>query len=373
MEIAVNTSCLTKDENSVQSIFIREVFQRLTALHKDSDFIFIFDEAPASGTAFWNNAAVLTGLPVNTFLKKIVWYNVKLPQLLRKHKAEVLVTPGFCSLVAKVPQCLILPDVSYMHSSAQLNKRQFGLYKRNIGRAVKKANRVIVLSGYEKDLLGKNYNIAADKIDVVRPGLNDIYQPITAQQREQVKEAYADGFEYFICRGKISNNSNLTNLLKAFSFFKKRQKSSMKLLLASTSALEDEAFIERFRLFRFKEEVKLLPGLGANELAKIVSAAYANIFSSLSEDLVIALPQALGAGVPVITTGMEPSREICKEAALYIDEKSFEDIALKMMEIFKDEALGKALIEKGKLRAENFSWDAASEAVWKSVQKAKRK
>ena len=37
--------------------------------------------------------------------------------------------------------------------------------------------------------------------------------------RELIKEKYAEGREYFVCIGSAGLNSNLVNLLKAFSFF----------------------------------------------------------------------------------------------------------------------------------------------------------
>ena len=59
------------------------------------------------------------------------------------------------------------------------------------------------------------------------------------EEKELIKEKYADGKAYFLFSGDINQRSNLINLLKAFSFFKKRQKSNMLLLIAGNA---DEAF-----------------------------------------------------------------------------------------------------------------------------------
>ena len=91
-----------------------------------------------------------------------------------------------------------------------------------------------------------------------------------------MKGKYADGNEYFIYTGEIGSNKNLLNLLKAFSAFKKRQKSNMQLLIAGKPGWKYEEFLENLRLFRFKEEVKLLEYLPLPEARKSNSISLCN-------------------------------------------------------------------------------------------------
>jgi glycosyltransferase involved in cell wall biosynthesis len=53
---------------------------------------------------------------------------------------------------------------------------------------------------------------------------------------------------------------------------------------------------------------------------------------------------------------------------LYADTKNFKEIAVKMMQLFKDENLRKELIKKGKIQAEKFNWDITSDLIWKNIQ-----
>jgi glycosyltransferase involved in cell wall biosynthesis len=59
------------------------------------------------------------------------------------------------------------------------------------------------------------------------------------------------GNEYFIYSGEIGTHKNLLNLLKAFSAFKKRQKSNMQLLIAG-KCLDGNTkiFLKALRLFK---------------------------------------------------------------------------------------------------------------------------
>ena len=66
-------------------------------------------------------------------------------------------------------------------------------------------------------------------------GINKNNEPISFEKREKVKEEYADGNEFFLHAGNINEDKNLMNLLKAFSAFKKRQRSNMQLLIIGKS------------------------------------------------------------------------------------------------------------------------------------------
>jgi glycosyltransferase involved in cell wall biosynthesis len=61
--------------------------------------------------------------------------------------------------------------------------------------------------------------------------------------------------------------------------------------------------------------------------------------------------------------------ETAADAALLADPNSPEDIAKQMLAIYKDETLRDELVQKGKLRAADFSWDITANLVWNSILK----
>ena len=65
-------------------------------------------------------------------------------------------------------------------------------------------------------------------------------------------------------------------------------------------------------------------------------------------------------------------QEIANEAALFADAISYDDIAAKMMMLYKDEKLRKQLIENGRLTAGQYSWDKTADLLWTSIVKACR-
>ncbi|MEO6188086.1 MAG: glycosyltransferase [Ginsengibacter sp.] len=369
MTIAVDKTGLEKGESNVIDVFIKEIFIRLTARHPDDNFILISEHAAAKCQSQSLNVSSIIATDIaNTFIKKAFGNRLNISRILKKYNTQILVSSQYFP-IKKIPQCFILPEGSFRFSAEPGNKRQFICLNKNTERAVKKANLIICFSEFTKTLTIEKYNLSSDKIQVVHPGSNVLYDPVSTEERERIKEEYSGGFEYFIFSGKISSANNIIHLLKGFSGFKKRQKSSMKLILASTFPISDEGFKKSFSLYRFKEEVVLLPGLTENEIAKITSAAYATIFPAFTCESVMELPNSMREQVPVIASQQEPFPEFCGEAALYFDDNSSEDIALKMMDIFKNEDLRKSIIEKGNTQLEKFSWEIASETFWNRLNK----
>ena len=89
------------------------------------------------------------------------------------------------------------------------------------------------------------YSVNEKKLNVVYPAAKEIFQPLNEMVKEEVRKKYCDEKNYFIYAGAIQQRNDLLNLLKAFSVFKKRQKSNWKLVLTGSLRQYDKKFIEQ--------------------------------------------------------------------------------------------------------------------------------
>jgi glycosyltransferase involved in cell wall biosynthesis len=370
MVIAVSTRFLEKDKCGEHGNFINEVFLRIAKHHQQHTFIFIFDKPYDPSFIFYENIIpVVTGPQAKNPAQWYIWYNIKIPAIIKKYKADIFVSnDGLCSLKIKVPQCMLMYDLAFLNS-IMIKKSHSLFYKKFTPKFIKKANVIVTPSDFIKADIIKNYKINDDKIQVVHGGVNENFIPVSNEERETVKQQYADGHEYFIYTGEIDAGKNLLNLLKAFSAFKKRQKSNMQLIIAGNPGRKYNEFTENIRLFRFKEEVKILENLPGEEIVKVTASAYAMVYPSISESFGTKVLQAMKCAVPVITSPDTVMAEICADAALYADPENFKAIAVQMMLIFKNETLRNTLIEKGKSQVKRYSWDTAAELFWKAIEK----
>lgn len=370
MIIAIYTRCLNRDEPGECGNYISQVFQRITKLHSAHTFIFIFDRPFECEFNFPVNVIpVITGPQKNTPANWFILYNIKIPLLLKKYKADVFVSMSFCSLTTKIPQCLILHELSFLQFPSFARKRNLSFHKRYTPRFVKKSKTVIAVSEFSKANIAEHYKVPQNKIQVAHAGIHEVYQSVSMQEREIMKEKYAEGNEYFIYTGEINPRNNLMNLLRAFSAFKKRQKSSMQLLITSEGEANYGELITSLASYKFRNDVKLLAGLPRHENVKIIASAYAMVYAPFYEEFGTSLLAAMKCEVPVITSSTGAMPEICSDAALYARPENFKEIAVKMMLLFKDEKLRKDLIENGKHQVQKFNWNNTAKQVWDSIEK----
>ncbi|MGH2566132.1 MAG: hypothetical protein ACRDE5_16555, partial [Ginsengibacter sp.] len=93
MIIAVDTRFLVKNKSNRYSNFIYEVFKRITHLHKEHTFIFISDHTLDAAFIFSDNVlTVIKGPRVKRSAQLLIWYNIKIPAILKKYKADAFVS-----------------------------------------------------------------------------------------------------------------------------------------------------------------------------------------------------------------------------------------------------------------------------------------
>lgn len=372
MVIAVNTRFLLDDSLEGYGYFIRETFRRIVRSHPQHRFIFLFDRPFDAAFLFAPNVeGIVSGPPARHPLLWKFWYDFKVPALLKKYKADVFVSPdGFCSLSTRVPQCLVLHDLAFLHFPSFIHASHLRFYKKYTGRFLEKAASVATVSEFSRNDILRHYPVSDKKISVVGSAARDIFRPLTFEQKERVKARYTGGREYFLHTGAIHPRKNLLNLLRAFSLFKKRQQSGMKLVLAGRLAWKYQSFKQNLQTYKYREDVLLTGYLPEQELAALTGAAYALVYPSLLEGFGVPVLEAMRCDVPVITSSGSSMQEIAGEAALYADPNEPASIAENMMRLYKDETLRRQLIGKGRGVAAQYSWDRTADLLWTSIQNA---
>ncbi|HSN08060.1 MAG TPA: glycosyltransferase family 1 protein [Hanamia sp.] len=347
MRIAVNAASLKNNRF--------QLFLNLAALSPQHTFLFLYDSEPNSSNLPENIIPVVITPPATNLLKRRIWYHLKLPSALKKNKADILISERFISLKTKVPQILMQPDLTYIHQPAFIKKKEIGFFKKNTKKFIETANEIVVSSSSLKNEIITRFKTDDKKITVIYPSIKEEFHAATYEEREIAKEKYAEGNEYFIYNGIISPQQNLTNLLKAFSFFKKRQRSKMQLIITGERGEKYDEFVRSLQSYRFKNDVKVLIDLSQSEKEKILASAYAMIYVPLYETEGNEVIEAMKSEVPLILSDTQLLKEYAADAALYVTPDNINDVAEKMMLLFKDEEKRKELIENGRIRLKKFS------------------
>lgn len=352
MNIAVYAPGLFKDGFSAEHEFIVETFFSLIRLHSNQTFFLITEEKQTSSFQFPSNTEVVFAKlsSPNVLLKKI-WWDVKLPSVLKKQKADFFISFGeTCSLKTSIPQFIVFPDVL---KTKLIN--------------IKKARLAIVTNKSAKQTLIEKYGVIEKNIICVHPFANQGYAEITYDNKERIKTRYSEGKEFFLYSSSFPSNDNFIELLKGFSHFKKRQQSSFKLLLLTRS---NSFFDKQLSTYKYREDVTFIEAKEKGISENITAAAYAMVLPfNLNEDIITVL-NAMRSGVPVIATKNSSVEEVASDAALYTDTATIKEIGEKMIQLYTNETLRSLLIEKGKNVVSKFSTEITTGLLWQSFMKA---
>jgi glycosyltransferase involved in cell wall biosynthesis len=298
----------------------------------------------------------------------LYWYNISAPAALKKYRPDIWVQPyGFCSNTSSIPQLLVVHDLAFLHYPQSISWHQRLYYQWFTAGFLKKAKKILTVSNFSKEDMVKNYPIDESKIEVVYGAARAIFKPISWEDKEATKASYADGREYFLFVGGIQPRKNLMNLLKAFSLFKKWQKSNMKLVVAGRLAWKYDDLIEKLKTYKYRDDVQLLGAVTDEQLAAITASAYALVYPSLFEGFGLPILEAMQSAVPVIASDTSSIPEVGADAALYASPNDPDAIAQQMLLLYKDEAARNKQVEKGIQRAEAFSWDKTADQVWQNI------
>lgn len=356
----------------IDSVYLpaSQLFQSLKFLAQQNpaDRFFIFADHDVPEKDGLHNIEFIDIKPaLKSNLRLHFWYNYKLPGLLKKIKADVFLSDaGICSLKATMPQWSVLINTTFLHKNAVIQFKTDAYKRKYFPKISKAATGFLVRQEYMAGQVAGKYPVAKEKFHWIGEYFFDLYHPMPWEAKTGLLENLTGGIEYFLCVGMPATRANITTILKAFSLFKKRLKSSLRLVLA----LQDvslEQCVKDFRLYKYRDDVIVINEYQQHSYPQLLAAAYAVIYmpSEITGYSERGLP-AMQSGTPVITINKPEHHSLYKDAALFSDTDD-KSIADNMMLLYKDEALRKDYIQKGLELTKECTLPAMANRLWQTI------
>ena len=374
MKIAVNTRLLLKDKLEGIGWVAYECLRRMVISHPEVEFHFIFDREPDPKFIFADNIKPVVLFPParHPFLY-IAFFEFAVARYLRKIKADLYLSPdGYLSLRSKVKQIAVFHDLNFEHFPQDFPKIHLWHYKKFFPKYAKKADKIITVSEFSKKDICECYGINPDKIEVAYNGANEIFSPVSEDIKKEIRDKYTEGNPYFMFVGSLHPRKNLARLFTSFDLFKKRNNNDIKLLIVGSKRWWTEPIKNAYEAMTHKDDVIFTGRLSAEDLHLVTASALASVYVSYFEGFGIPIVEAFKCDTPVITSNVTSMPEVANDAALLVDPFNEESIADAMEKIL-DEEVRHDLIEKGRIRRQDFSWDKAAEMWWKVLESQSNK
>lgn len=230
--------------------------------------------------------------------------------------------------------------------------------------ALKKAKAIITVSEFTKNEIIEVYSRRYEsKLKVVHNSYDaSLYRfQDNIEDRNMVLKKYGIRDPFFLYVGRLEKKKNTSSLVEAFAIFKEKfPDNKVKLVMIGNAGFgfdEIKYIIEEYNL----DNEIIIPGWAEeHDLPYIFSAALAFVFPSLHEGFGIPVLQAMACHAPAIISDLPVLREVAGQAAFFFNPRDREDMLRALELIYQDEDLRNSLIEKGIIRAAQFSWDKAA-------------
>lgn len=308
-----------------------------------------------------------------------IWEQVSLPLNVMQDELDILHCPGNSApifLPSRVKLVLSIMDVMFMFPASQLPKSP-SWYQR-IGReylkyvvpvVAKRADAITTISSSSRDDILQYIDVSAERVSVIWLAANDACSIISdSSQLSAMRIKFQLNDPFVLALGALDPRKNTAKILESFAIFKKQHVCEIKLAVVGLPAQGIEKFRRLAEALGIGNDVVFAGFVSEVDLVALYNAAELLVYPSLYEGFGLPVLEAMICGTPVITSPCGSIPEIAAAAALMVDPHDADGIASAMKRAITDKSLYDNLVEKGKLRAELFSWQRAAEQTFEVYQ-----
>lgn len=204
-----------------------------------------------------------------------------------------------------------------------------------------------------KDVL-KYFNLNEENIKTTLLGADNYFKPL-----KDTKEKYI----FSLCT--LGKRKNLIFAIKNFfKFIEKNKIDDLKLVLAGGVWDKFKKELTKTIGNFDQSKIKVLGYVKDEELPNLYSNALMFIYPSLYEGFGLPVLEAMKCGCPVITSNVSSLPEVIGQAGIQINPENDEELIKAYEKFYYDNFFRELCIERGLIRAKNFSWEkCASELL----------
>jgi glycosyltransferase involved in cell wall biosynthesis len=283
-----------------------------------------------------------------------LWTHWRLRQALRREPPDVTFIPGHVLPAALgLPAVVTIHDVGHRREPQTYSRAARWYLEMTTRYAARRATRLIAVSKSTADDLTRYYGVPGGRITVVHSGIGLRFQPQSPATVHEVLHRLGIDGSYFLYVGRNHPRKNLPMLRRAFDDARRRGLDAT-LVLAGPG--HDAAS---------SDHVHTLPYVADDELPALYAGALALTLPSRFEGFGFPALEAMRCGTAVIASSAGALPEIVGTAGILLNPEDAGAWSQALLELAGDPALQRRLIEAGRARAAEFTWEAAAAKTWR--------
>jgi len=238
-------------------------------------------------------------------------------------------------------------------------------------RQLRKAQRIIAVSGHTKRDINRYLHIPETSIEVIPLGVDrrtfhispvpvEIYSRFGLNPSEQ----------YLLYVGSLESRKNLPVLYRALCEVQHKIPKVRLLVAGSTRSSFSESHQALLQQMGIEKLVYFLGAVSESELTALYNLSRGLVMPSLYEGFGLPVIEAMACGCPVLASNTTSLPEVVGDAGRMVDPYDENAWVEAIGELLENEPLRRQFTEAGIHRAGHFTWEAAAEATAAVYQQA---
>ena len=335
--------------------FIFEMCNALSQVNSEFDIsVLVPGNAPTALSTFGQGVSVVAGPKV----PGPIWEQIVVPAYALFGGFRVLHSPFNTRPIIVGPQRTVttVHDLTFLIEGAERN------WKAKIIHAYMKIS--FFLGSVRSKVLISVSETTGKNLKDIGFSSTTVYNTVDAFLETKKEAAGVDTRPYFVHRGSYAlGHRNTKNIIDAF---------------LGSEYLRENFELRIFGVPRGAEYWGIAPDSGVRFLNRVTDAELATIYAgsvavvavSILEGFCLPIIEGFGFGVPVISSDIDPMKEIAGGGAILVSPDKPDEIADAMERVGKNAGLRAQLIEAGSKRIKDFSYEAMASgllSVYRSV------
>jgi glycosyltransferase involved in cell wall biosynthesis len=284
------------------------------------------------------------------------WFQLRLPKYLMRLRPDVLwgprhhlphIMPGGITSVLTIHDTV---HCRYPRSMPLINLLSERI---NMALSLRRADKLVTVSQSTANDLHHFYPFTKTKTQVIYSGTPHI--PAAGQSPSSGSKPLLPQ-RYLLFVGTAEPRKNLAGVLNAFADISKFD-AHLHLVCVGAKGWKNHPLRQSVLLHPARDRIRFTGYVDLNQLARIYQGALCLLFPSRYEGFGFPILEAMSLGVPVITSNVSSMPEVAGQAALTVSPTDIPELTRAIQQVLSDTQLRNGLIEKGKRRARQFSWD----------------
>jgi glycosyltransferase involved in cell wall biosynthesis len=310
---------------------------------------------------------VVTDVPIYSISEQII-----LPFVYSKEKLDLLHVPHFNAPILYFGKLIItLHDLIKHVSSGPATTTRPPLVNWLIRLAyrfetlviTKKSKKIIVPSNFVKEDVIKILKIDGQKIVVTYEATSSSLTKrlLSKTEKQKTLEKYGLTQPFLIYTGNVYPHKNIDLLISSVVKHNDGKEVDLSLGIVCARSVFWERTNKMIEKLGATGRVKMLGFVDDKELSKLYSLALGLVHPSKMEGFGLTGLEAMGVGLPVISSNTTSLPEVYGDACLYFDPNSSEELQKAIETLIGDSELRIKLSRLGEVQAKKYSWTITAE------------